>query len=318
MDSGGSMGSIHEMDTAEFRIPVLGESLVSPIPPSSRVQVEFGAVTHRGNVRDQNEDSFIVYRVGRYWEKLATSLPPQELPDRFEEFAYAMAVADGIGGQSGGEVASKLAIRVIVNLVINSHRWALRLDNPETRDEEIAAAKKRVEDYFHRVDAALTEHADRYPRLAGMGTTMTGAYTSSHDLFTIHVGDSRAYLFRGGKLNQLTHDQTLAQQLADTGAISPEEAAHHYLRHTLTSCLGGQNGRVAVDVRLWHLLEGDRVLLCSDGLTEMVSEAQIAQVLSTTPGSQPACETLLNLALHQGGKDNVTVLLAKYHWPEDK
>jgi protein phosphatase len=312
------MRDIRDLETTEFQVPVIPDFLQWPEPNSSLVQIDFGAATHPGKIRPHNEDSYIIYQVGRYWEKLFTSLNEGEVPDRHEEHAYAMAVADGIGGNSGGEVASSMAIKVCVSLVLNSARWALKLDNPETRTEELTDAKRRIEEYFRKVDAALTQYADKYPRLLGMGTTLTGAYTSGNDLFTMHVGDSRAYLFRGGQLKQLTRDQTLVQALVEAGTIKPEEVHSHYLRHTLTSCLGGQNGEVNLDIQHWRLHDGDRVLLCSDGLTEMVREPDIAQVLANNESSHRACQALVDLAVDNGGRDNVTVLVARHTWPTDK
>ncbi|HET6266942.1 MAG TPA: hypothetical protein VFG11_04425, partial [Acidobacteriota bacterium] len=138
------MKHMSDMDTAEFRIPATEEEIIKwPKGESSNVNIEFGAVTHPGKKRPNNEDSYIIYQVGRYWRKLHTSLAPGELPENHEEMGYAMGVADGIGGQSGGEIASKMAIRVCINLVLNSPKWALKLDHPETREKEIEETRKR-------------------------------------------------------------------------------------------------------------------------------------------------------------------------------
>ena len=301
-------------DTLIMELPVM-DPLQSPLPFSSLVRVDFGAMTHVGNVRPKNEDAYIIYRSGRYWEKVETSLEEGDLPDRSDEIGYGMAVADGVGGSNGGQVASTMAIRVLVRLILNAAKWALKLDNPETREVELQDVKERAEAYFQKVDHALLEHAEAYPRLKGMGTTLTGAYSFGDDLFILHIGDTRAYLFRQNKLKRLTHDQTVAQALADSGAISPEEASTHRLRHNLTSCLGGKSGKIEMEIRHVRLLEGDRLLLCSDGLTDMVSEIEIAEVMRATDGSVEACNTLVKLALQKGGEDNVTVVLARYSIP---
>jgi protein phosphatase len=125
-------------------------------------------------------------------------------------------------------------------------------------------------------------------------------------------------LFRQNNLKRLTHDQTVAQALADAGAITPEEVSAHRLRHTLTSCLGGESAKIQMEIRHLRLMDGDRLLLCSDGLTDKVSEAEVADTLRAAEGSTKACHSLVNLALQKGGADNVTVLVARYSIPSPK
>jgi len=302
-------------ETPPWGIPIGAARPDEPLRPfSSRVQVEFGARTHTGKVRRNNEDAYLIYRTGRYWEKLLTSLPQEELPERFDENAYVMVVADGMGGHAGGEVASRIAITTAVNLILGAARWALKLDQAE-RDSEIEAATERARTYARKIDETLTRHAEANPALDGMGTTLTAAYSFGVDLLTFHVGDSRAYMFRDGVLSQLTRDQTVAQALVDSGKITPEEAAGHRLRHVLTDALGGHAGKVSLAIDTTSLRDGDRILLCSDGLTDMVDDEAIAEVLQRTAGSAQACQALLELALEQGGKDNVTVLIGGYGIP---
>jgi PPM family protein phosphatase len=220
-----------DLDTGEFEIPTTSVWLKFPEAISSKVRLDFGTATHPGKQRNKNEDAYIIYRTGRYWERVQTSIKPDELPELVEEIGYAMAVADGIGGSAAGDVASNFALRCIANLVLQSARWGKKLDNPATRDFEIEEAIKRVERYFRKTDEALMQYAEAFPKLKGMGTTVTGAYIFGTDLFTIHVGDSRAYLYRGNHLYQLTKDQTFAQFLADVGDVSQEEVPNHNLRH---------------------------------------------------------------------------------------
>jgi protein phosphatase len=145
---------------------------------------------------------------------------------------------------------------------------------------------------------------------------MTAAYSIGDDLFLAHVGDSRAYLFRDGKLQLLTHDQTQAQLMADIGMISQREVARHRLRHVLTSALGGTEKAVKVDIQRLKLSNADRLLLCTDGLTDMVDDAGIAGALAARETSHEASRRLMDLALEKGGKDNVTIVLARYSIPE--
>jgi PPM family protein phosphatase len=309
------MTTSSDTDTRIVELPNLFDPLQPPRPFSSLIKIDFGAATHAGKVRQINEDAYIIYRASRAWEKLKTSLEQEYLPERLDEHAYGMAVADGVGGATGGQVASKMAIRLLMSLILNAAKWALKLDNPETRETEVKEAKQLAEEYFSKVDQALLQYAEAYPRLKGMGTTLTGAYSFGDDLFVVHIGDCRAYLFRQNQLKRLTHDQTVAQALADAGAIAPHEISTHRLRHTLTSCLGGQSSKIQLEIRHMRLMDGDRLMLCSDGLTDLVKEAEIADALRLKAESAAACEHLLDLAMQNGGTDNITILLAGYSFP---
>jgi protein phosphatase len=301
-------------DTLELTLPMLAVSAGQPASLSSRVRVEFGARSHVGRVRTNNEDAFLFFRTGRYLETCASSLPEGELLRRFEDTGYTMVVADGMGGHAAGEVASRTAIRSVVDSVLNAVKWALKLDHPEARAAEIQEAKARALEYVRRIDEEIRRRGRAEAGLAGMGTTLTATYSFGRDLFHVHVGDSRAYLFRGGRLRRLTRDQTLAQAMADAGEISQEEVGRHRLRHVLTQALGtGSASRVDLGHR--ELLDGDRVLLCSDGLTDLVDDDRIAEVLAGHEGSEAACGALVERALENGGRDNVTVLVARYTIP---
>jgi protein phosphatase len=288
---------------------------LSDAPPSARepasghARVELGAHSDRGKVRANNEDCYLVSRIGRTLETLLTNLPTGQVPALFEEAAYGMLVADGMGGMAAGEVASRTAVSTLVQLVLDTPDWIMPLDDP-AGDRLLQRLRERYRD----IDATLKREARSDPNLFGMGTTMTLAYSLGSDLFLAHVGDSRAYFFRGGRLHQLTRDHTYAQALADTGIILPEEVGTHRMRHILTRALGGTGEPVTTDVQRARLSDGDQLLLCTDGLTEMVDDDSIAAVLRTAATAQEACETLVNLALERGGRDNVTVVLARYRF----
>jgi protein phosphatase len=147
-----------------------------------------------------------------------------------------------------------------------------------------------------------------------MGTTLTLAWSLGGELFVAHVGDSRAYLLRHGKLHRLTRDHTRAQELADLGVISDEDVATHRLRHVLTQALGICEGGGEPDMERIRLDDGDRLLVCTDGLTNMVDEATITAELdpARNASADAACQRLLELALNRGGKDNVTIVVAGY------
>jgi protein phosphatase len=302
-------------ESTEVDVPLENIPVGAPAPFSSLVRLELGAVSHAGKVRESNQDAYLVYRMGRFWEKALTNLPAGELPDRHEEIAYVMAVADGMGGAAAGDIASRLALCTGVNLVLHAVKWALKVDHPEEREVELREGQERAVTYFRQIDAALSRRAAQDPALAGMGTTLTVAYSIGADLLISHVGDSRAYLLRQGRLQRLTRDHTLAQALADAGAIRDEEVHRHRLHHVLTRSVGGHGGQVEMDFRHCPLADGDRVMLCTDGLTGMVPDDRIAEVLRATESSADGCQALLEQALAAGGRDNVTIVLARYAIP---
>jgi protein phosphatase len=298
-----------DADTVDLPAPGVGTAPARPF--SSLVRVEVAALSHAGKVRPNNEDHYLVGRLGRYLDVQLTSLPERDAPGRSEETGHGFVVADGIGGAEGGELASRLAISTLVNLVLQVPDWILRLD--ETRAQETI---KRVARHYRKVDAEIARRAREDRTLAGMGTTMTLAYSLGADLFVVQVGDSRAYLHRKGKLRRLTRDQTLVQTLLDLGQITPEAAGSHPLRHILTQALGGHGADLKAEVQRLKLADGDCLLLCTDGLTEMVTDDLIARVLRRTGGAEEQCRTLVDLALERGGRDNVTVIVARYRFPD--
>jgi PPM family protein phosphatase len=275
---------------------------------AGRVRVDYGAMTHQGHVRPNNEDHYFVSRFGRFLTTLTTNLEGQT-NTLFEEEGYAMAVADGLGGAAGGERASDLAIRGMLSLVFRTPDWII--SSSEGAAERVM---KRMADRYRRIDEMLAEESKYEPELEGMGTTLTVACNVGESLIVTHVGDSRAYLFRDGRLHQLTHDHTVAQALLDQGVIERKEDAATRLQHSLTKLLGGGgNGRQCeADVQRILLHDRDVLVLCSDGLTDMVDDASITAILGSEPPAAEATQALVNLALHNGGRDNVTVIVARY------
>jgi PPM family protein phosphatase len=300
----------HDIDTDEFPLPQL--ELEFPRTISTSVHIDVAALSDKGKVRERNEDHFLVARGGRHATTLLTNVPSGDVPSQFGETAYLMIVADGMGGHMGGEVASRMAIATLINILFHVPDWILRLD-----DAHAQKVMERAVARYQQVHEALQKKARLDPQLEGMGTTMTAALSLGDDLFVTQVGDSRAYRFRDGTLELLTRDQTYAQQLADKGQIDQRDVAHHRLRNVLTSALGGSQRDVRVEIRRWKLADGDRLLLCSDGLTDMIDDVEIADVLGRETRSDQACQRLVERALANGGKDNVTVVLARYSVPVD-
>jgi PPM family protein phosphatase len=210
-----------------------------------------------------------------------------------------LAVADGLGGHQGGEVASAAAVEPLAAL--DGREFA---DPAEAADELTAAIRE--------ANAAILDRAGGDPGLWGMGTTVTAAaLAGEHHLQLAHVGDSRAYLLRDGSLEQLTTDHTVVAELVRRGRLTPAQAAIHPERSILTRAVG-LDPRIPVDTPdPLELQDGDQVLLCSDGLTEPVDDDQIAQLLSAEPDGNAACQALIDAANAAGGPDNITVVLLR-------
>jgi PPM family protein phosphatase len=273
----------------------------------SSVQVDVSGLSDPGKVRARNEDHFIVTRIGRYLETTLTSLPQGEVPERAEEVGYAMIIADGMGGHASGELASRMAITGLIKLVLARPDWIFRLDETVAKDAT-QRSKRRV----RHINSMLIEQGAHDPASRGMGTTLTAVRNLGRHLQIVHVGDSRAYLLREGCLHRLTRDHTYVQLLVDSGQLSKEEAASFGARHVLVNALGGFDEEVEVDVDQLELMSGDRVLLCSDGLTDLVDDDAIRQVLVESQTSAEAVRRLVDAALAGGGRDNVTVVVAGY------
>lgn len=274
-------------------------------PP--RVAIKFGAMTDCGKVRSNNEDHFLVARLSKSMRVCKTSLPGEGETQFSEEEGYLMVVADGMGGAAAGERASALAVGSIEGFVLNTLKWFLHLSGP---DEHQLVTELRQS--LESADRTVIERARSNRAFYGMGTTLTMAFSVATDLFIVHAGDSRAYLFRDGELEQLTSDDTVVQVLVDAGVISPEDAKHHNRRHVVTNVIGGPGEGVSADIHKLTLLDGDTVLYCTDGLTEPVDDHAIAEILHHHPDPEDACTRLVELALSRGAPDNVTAVVVRY------
>ena len=204
-----------------------------------------------------------------------------------------------------------MAISGLVKLVLAMPDWIFRLD------ETVATnATQRSKRRLRQLNSLLIERGRQDPAVRGMGTTLTAARNMGRHLQIVHVGDSRAYLLREGRLHRLTRDHTYVQLLIDSGELSKEAAAEFGARHVLVNALGGFDEEVEVDVDQLELTTGDRLLLCSDGLTDLVDDQAICRTLIECRDSADACRRLVDLALTGGGRDNVTVVVASYRFPE--
>ena len=208
------------------------------------------------------------------------------------------AVADGLGGHQGGEVASATAVEPLA-----------RLDGRQFTDPGEAA--EALATAIREANEAILDRAAGDPALYGMGTTVTAAAAGDGYIQLAHVGDSRAYLLRDGAFDQVTTDHTVVGELVRRGRLTPAQAAVHPERSILTRAVG-LDPRIPVDAPdPIELRPGDQVLLCSDGLTEAVPDPGIAEILSAQPDGHAACQALIDTANRNGGPDNITVVLLR-------
>jgi protein phosphatase len=263
-------------------------------------------LTDKGRVRSSNEDHFLIAELSRILRVQQTSLS-QAAAYEARGRGQVLLVADGMGGHAAGEVASALSVEVVEAFVVELLR---RFSHLRPADEHGVISDLR--EAVGRADARIFEEVGRHPEFAGMGTTLTLAFVSGRRLFVMHAGDSRCYLFRGGQLHRLTEDHTMVAEMVGRGLLSPEEARSHPYRHVVTNVLGGDHAGVSVEVRRADLETGDVVLLCSDGLTDMLDDGRIATVLAAEVEPQTACERLVAEANEAGGKDNVTAVVARF------
>jgi protein phosphatase len=209
-------------------------------------------------------------------------------------FAQAplFAVADGMGGAQAGEVASNIAVGVLGEGLP---------DGPGTVEE-------RLVELVRDANARIHEQSRSDERRAGMGTTLTAVYVGEDEIVVAHVGDSRLYCLRDGEFVRRTHDHSLVEELVREGRLTPQEADEHPQRSIITRALGPE-GDVAVDHHTWRARSGDIYLLCSDGLTSMVPEARVAEIVEDADSLQEAGTRLIQAANEAGGRDNITVIL---------
>ena len=291
--------------------PQEGDIADIPLEP---LDVEIGSATDAGLVRDNNEDSYLVIRFGRSLENLSTNLASNLLEPNYKLTGYGMLVADGMGGMAAGEVASSMALTNLIELILDTSDWTLAL----RRSKDIKTVMHRLTHRFLKIDEILRGEAENNSTLRGMGTTLTVAGILDNSLILGHVGDSRAYLFRDDSLIQLTVDHTLAQALIDAGVANQGDPATRSMRHVLTAAIGSLGDSIQPQVQRLTLRAGDQILLCTDGLTEMVDEPTISKVLREAKAAQAGCQSLIDLALQAGGVDNITVVLARLKSPRER
>lgn len=246
---------------------------------------EIFGITDVGCVREHNEDGFLIQNVHRNQGELYV-LDVEE--------SWIAAVADGMGGQEAGEVASYLALQNIAKL------------NVPVTEEEI---RKQIVD----INDEIRSYGENYLMTKGLGTTLTGLICNNHEMTLFHIGDSRVYRFRAGFLKQKSQDHSLVEEMFQNGNIAREEKRTHPDRHILLRSLGSGNPRGEASVKqIKSLLDlEDTYLICSDGLSDCLSEDDIEGVLNKNSSLETAAHTLVERAKEAGGEDNITVVLIR-------
>ncbi|MBL9082676.1 MAG: serine/threonine-protein phosphatase [Planctomycetales bacterium] len=262
-------------------------------------------ISDRGQKRESNEDCFAIAELARTLQIQHTNLP-QSKSNVSSHRGYVFLVADGVGGSHAGEVASGLSVATIEDFMLNTLR---RFSNLQAGEEQ--GALRSLQEALCQADSRIFEESATHPEWRGMGTTLTMAFAVNWRLFVAHAGDSRCYLYSGGNLQQLTQDHTMTAEMARQGMISAEKAAEHPWRHVVTNVLGGKEPGVQVELHSLDLHPNDVILLCSDGLTEMCSEVDIVADLKQANDPRAVCERLVAEANRRGGKDNITVIVAR-------
>ena len=278
-----------------------------PLSAAPTWTVHAFGVTDAGYVRDRNEDHFLIAELTKTLHAQQTSLRQPEVMEAHQH-GHLFVVADGMGGHAGGEVASRLATETIEEFMLDALKWFMDLRADDENDEVIAKLQAALKE----ADAEIIRAAEKRPKLQGMGTTLTLAFFLRGELFVAHAGDSRASLFRHGHLARLTRDHTLAAELVRRGELAPEKVATHKLRHVVTNIVGGPTPGVVAEVAHATVEPGDRLLLCTDGLSDMVPDAEIAELMRAHPDPEDSCHALMAEALDRGGNDNVTVVVAAF------
>jgi serine/threonine protein phosphatase PrpC len=270
------------------------------VPASSELSVEIGAASVCGKFRSQNTDHYLAMRLGRTQQTLLTTLSATDLPPRFEEYSYAMLVADGVGGHAGAR-ASRMALSALAHLAIQYGKWNVRVDSDTATD--ILAQSTFL---YARAHDAVRQASRADARLANMATSLTALYIAEDSLFFAHVGHSAAFLYRDGVLIQLTASHSTER----------DRSASDFTDGIRT--IGRRRSPPKIDTEHIRLLTGDRLLLCTDGLSAVVTKERIADALASRRAPQEDCDRLMDLAAAERAGDDVTIVLADYTMLRDR
>jgi protein phosphatase len=275
-------------------------------------QMDCYGMTDTGRKRPTNQDHYLIADLNKSMRVHGTSL---QLEDETRIYGGSqgklLLVADGMGGHAEGERACAIAVDQLTAYVLNSLGWCFRLEEDSERDfaEDLKHALESCEKSIQAV-------ADSHPEMSSMGTTMTMVYIVWPRAFVVHVGDSRCYLLRNGHLDQITVDHTMSEIMSKAGRMSREEARHSPMGHVLVNVLGGRSHDLFVDVNKLTLEQDDMVLLCTDGLYDMIADETLKEQLTSGGSAEKTCRNLVELANDSGGKDNITVIVSRFLSPK--
>lgn len=267
-------------------------------------EIDIFGLTHRGKVRAENQDHFVIGSLQKRLNIRQSSLPElSQIPLAEQRVAFFMMVADGVGGGYQGEEASRMALEVATKYIAESTRCYYRVD------EEDLNLVQELEEGAKRSHLAIQERAASDPSSRGMATTLTLFIGVWPWIYLLQAGDSRYYQYRDGVLTQMSRDQTVAQELADQGIMPRDRVSTSPLTHVLSSSIGGpQTAPVVTRIpNSW----GRTHLLCSDGLTKHVPDDRIAKRLGEMQSARQVCDDLLQDALDGGGTDNITIVVGR-------
>jgi protein phosphatase len=282
------------LDVEEFR------------PLSSTVSIEFGAFSDGKPRNVASDDHYLVVRLGRSQETVLTSLSAGDAPQRFLESAYCLLLADGIGGTDASALASRLAVTTLVHLALHYGHWNVRIDSRSAME-----ISQRLDWCYSKADEAVKRRARASRHLHGMATRVTAAYTAGDDLFVAYSGRSLAYLYRDGQLHHLSSSEPSLSSSRRPGAPAAETRE---LSNILTDAIGG-TGKLVVTVKRYQLMDGDTLMLSTEGLNASLSGDQIADALADRRRPDDLCRRLVAAALDARSNESVTVLLAQYRIP---
>lgn len=283
------------------------EQLVEPGQAAARPTAEVFGVTDRGRVRKDNQDQYLVADLQRSMRLDSSSPEFRDVRMVGVPQGWLLVVADGMGGYRGGEVASAIAVEGMARYVLDSMPWPTPSGHASGEMLEDCLVQALRNCHGEVQQAAEDRGLD-----ARMGTTLTLAFIDWPELIVLHVGDSRCYLLRGRTLSRLTRDQTLAQQLYEEQTLTAEEAARSRFRHVLLNSVGGSLPELTIETHRMQLRAGDRLLLCTDGLTGHLDDNELARRLSLDAPMESIAHGMVDAAVEAGGEDNITALVAAF------
>ena len=267
------------------------------------IKVEAFGATHVGQRRDKNEDQFFIGELNGSMKVHHTSIAIEDCSTVFgQSQGHLFLVADGLGGHAAGERASALAISAVSSYALNRLHWLVQSDSDDEQAEKLQAIAAECQ-------KRLIESARRHPNERGMATTLTLAIVIWPKLYVIHIGDSRCYLYRDGKLAQLTRDHTLGQLCSEFTDSLDGELAKHALWNVVSS--EGEGTPIADIVQI-KLMPEDQLLLCTDGLYNHLNDNELGSRLDDSGSAQEVCDRFVLLANERGGHDNITVIVSRF------